>query len=214
MECHHVVQEGDGGPDTFENCIPLCFDCHADMKYDIKHPKGTKYQPNELVQHRDRWYQKVVAGGGAGVLQAHLDIDSHVFEEFEKAVSYSPSIRLLAEHDFRASFERAMLEPLGRYLNSADRVHFEFLDSILEGARGDLVSSIRALYAVLSPNIFPTNSRGEYSVPVEWRRDSPERYEEATSAINEAAKACVLRYNTLVRTVRQRLGVPGHSEFS
>jgi hypothetical protein len=65
MECHHIVQEAEGGPDTSENCIPVCFDCHADMcSYDFKHPKGTKYTPEELRRHRDRWYEKVAAGGG------------------------------------------------------------------------------------------------------------------------------------------------------
>ena len=31
MELHHIKQVAYGGEDTFENCIPLCFDCHADM---------------------------------------------------------------------------------------------------------------------------------------------------------------------------------------
>ena len=46
--------------DTFENCIPLCFDCHADMgKADPKHPKGKHYSESELIQHRDSWYKKI-----------------------------------------------------------------------------------------------------------------------------------------------------------
>ncbi len=32
IELHHIVQKADGGTDTFENCIPLCFDCHAEVK--------------------------------------------------------------------------------------------------------------------------------------------------------------------------------------
>ncbi len=59
MELHHIIQKADGGEDTFENCIPLCFDCHADQKsYDFRHPKGRKYTPTELRSHRDKWYQK------------------------------------------------------------------------------------------------------------------------------------------------------------
>ena len=43
--------------------IPVCFDCHSDMRsYDFKHPKGSKYTPDELRQHRDRWYEKVAVG--------------------------------------------------------------------------------------------------------------------------------------------------------
>ena len=60
IELHHIVQKADSGEDSFENCIPLCFDCHADVKaYDPKHPKGRKYTESELKAHRDEWYQKV-----------------------------------------------------------------------------------------------------------------------------------------------------------
>jgi hypothetical protein len=33
IETHHIVQ---GGGDTFENCIPLCFDCHAEVLLSVK----------------------------------------------------------------------------------------------------------------------------------------------------------------------------------
>jgi len=49
MELHHIQQKANGGEDTFENCIPLCFDCHAEVKaYNPKHPKGRQYTENEL----------------------------------------------------------------------------------------------------------------------------------------------------------------------
>lgn len=57
MELHHIHQHADGGEDTFDNCIPLCFDCHADMgKGDPRHPKGKHYSEQELRFHRDKWY--------------------------------------------------------------------------------------------------------------------------------------------------------------
>lgn len=60
IELHHIKQKADGGEDTFENCIPLCFDCHADMgKADPRHPKGKHYSAKELIQHRNNWYEKV-----------------------------------------------------------------------------------------------------------------------------------------------------------
>lgn len=59
MEVHHIKAEADGGTNTFENAIPLCFDCHAIVRqYDPRHPKGTKFTEKELVQHRDNWYAK------------------------------------------------------------------------------------------------------------------------------------------------------------
>lgn len=58
IELHHIKQVADGGEDTFDNCIPLCFDCHADMgKADPKHNKGKRYTEKELKLHRDNWYK-------------------------------------------------------------------------------------------------------------------------------------------------------------
>ena len=60
MEIHHIKAKADGGEDTFENAIPLCFDCHAIVRqYDPKHPKGTRFTEAELKMHRDAWYQKM-----------------------------------------------------------------------------------------------------------------------------------------------------------
>ena len=60
LETHHIVQSGG---DTFENCIPLCFDCHAEVgSYNTHHPKGRKFSATELQAHRDRWYQLVRDG--------------------------------------------------------------------------------------------------------------------------------------------------------
>lgn len=60
IECHHIVTESDGGPSTLENCIPLCFDCHADVgHYNPQHPKGTKYSITELRKHRDTWFSAI-----------------------------------------------------------------------------------------------------------------------------------------------------------
>lgn len=63
MEVHHIKAQADGGDDSFENAIPLCFDCHAIVRqYDPKHPKGTRISEKELIQHRDAWYKHVQQG--------------------------------------------------------------------------------------------------------------------------------------------------------
>ena len=62
IELHHIKQKAYGGDDTLDNCIPVCFDCHADMgRADPKHPKGKRYSEEELKRHRDGWYEKVDA---------------------------------------------------------------------------------------------------------------------------------------------------------
>lgn len=64
LEVHHLQPEADGGSNTIENAIPLCFDCHANAgHYNSRHPRGTKFSPAELVQHRDRWYAAVQQHG-------------------------------------------------------------------------------------------------------------------------------------------------------
>lgn len=63
MEVHHIKAHADGGDDSFDNAIPLCFDCHAIVRqYDPKHPKGIKFTAKELILHRDSWYEKVKQG--------------------------------------------------------------------------------------------------------------------------------------------------------
>lgn len=60
IEVHHIVQEADGGPNNFENAIPLCFDCHSDAgHFNVRHPRGTKFSKEELIKSRDTWYESI-----------------------------------------------------------------------------------------------------------------------------------------------------------
>jgi len=60
IEVHHILPQAEGGEDTFENAIPLCFDCHANAgNYNPKHPKGNRFSDKELIKHRDNWYRKI-----------------------------------------------------------------------------------------------------------------------------------------------------------
>ena len=64
MEVHHIRAHADGGTDTHDNAIPLCFDCHAEVRqYDPKHPKGIRFTEKELIQHRDNWYKTIASNG-------------------------------------------------------------------------------------------------------------------------------------------------------
>ena len=60
IETHHIRPVSKGGDDSFENCIPLCFDCHAEVEhYNDQHPRGRKFSESELRKHRDTWFSKV-----------------------------------------------------------------------------------------------------------------------------------------------------------
>lgn len=55
---HHIVPEHQGGSDDLENAIVLCLRCHGEAgHYNVKHPIGNKYSPNELRRHRDEWWE-------------------------------------------------------------------------------------------------------------------------------------------------------------
>ena len=60
IETHHIRPVSKGGDNSFENCIPLCFDCHAEVEhYNDQHPRGRKFSESELRKHRDTWFSKV-----------------------------------------------------------------------------------------------------------------------------------------------------------
>ena len=56
IETDHIVQESEGGSNSIDNAIALCFECHAEVHlYNDKHPRGRKYHPNELKKHKVLW---------------------------------------------------------------------------------------------------------------------------------------------------------------
>jgi hypothetical protein len=56
IEIDHIDPQAEGGSDSYDNAIPLCFECHAEVhSYNPKHPRGRKYQSGELRAHRDQW---------------------------------------------------------------------------------------------------------------------------------------------------------------
>jgi hypothetical protein len=55
---HHIIQEADGGPNTLENAVVLCLECHGQVgHYNKRHPIGDKYSPAEVKRHRDAWWE-------------------------------------------------------------------------------------------------------------------------------------------------------------
>ena len=79
IQCHHIIQEADGGPDIFENCIPLCPDCHAEVcAFNPKHPfGGTPYHPEELKRRRDDWYATVKRSSHELATNLHRSPSTH-----------------------------------------------------------------------------------------------------------------------------------------
>ncbi len=56
IETDHIIPAESRGGDDIDNAIPVCFECHAEIhSYNDKHPRGRKFQPEELRLHKDQW---------------------------------------------------------------------------------------------------------------------------------------------------------------
>jgi 5-methylcytosine-specific restriction endonuclease McrA len=62
IETDHIVPSDEGGGDEIQNAIPVCFECHAEIhSYNDRHPRGRKFQPNELRGHKERGFRRAKA---------------------------------------------------------------------------------------------------------------------------------------------------------
>jgi hypothetical protein len=58
IELHHIIQKNEGGNDSIENAIPVCFECHAEIgSYNSNHPRGRKFTSCELKLHKKQWLE-------------------------------------------------------------------------------------------------------------------------------------------------------------
>ena len=66
IELHHIKPIENGGGDSIENAIPLCFECHAEVQlYNDAHPRGRKFSSDELRDHREQWLKICEKSTGA-----------------------------------------------------------------------------------------------------------------------------------------------------
>lgn len=164
IELHHIKQVAYGGEDTFDNCIPLCFDCHADMgKADLKHNKGKRYTEAELRMHRDSWYN-AIANGAAHVIKFAnntskveiCDKDKELFNTICEA--FSAKIRYALKYPaFYYPYERNMFNPLDFLLyESYDPACF-FINQELEALKAELYEGIDSFTEYLYLHTYPVN---------------------------------------------------------
>lgn len=163
IEAAHIIAEADGGSNEDDNGIPVCFDCHQEMEaYDPRHPRGNRFQPEELRARRDRVYRLVESGviyaqllaqrSRAGIAEAAGQI------AVPEAAPREPSTeaRLLLEqmHGF---FPR--LGAAGRRLNLLDAADRAFvIDSLIAETR-DSAAAVRALAAITRPDLLSADER-------------------------------------------------------
>jgi len=207
IELHHIVHKSEGGEDTLENCIALCFDCHADMtSYDHKHPKGSKYSVAELKRHRDSWYAEKKSMHSLAVDTTKLEVDRKTFKNFLQELPYQGALEFIEKHDFGASFRRSRLEPLDRYLEKESDPLCKFLDDSLENLRRELVDAIFEFREYLSLNTWPMEERDWQGIPHEWEFQQRDRQITTINNLNTLSVSVYVAYNELVVQCRKRLG--------
>ena len=158
MEVHHIETKSDGGNDVFDNAIPLCFDCHADMSsYDHKHPKGIKYTHAELKKHRDNWYEKVSSNAGLANNEEAIETDKKIYIAIISIVPWDGTIKFLRDFNFAGwSFNTSKLDNLDEFMYKRKNHAFEFIDPDLEGLRIEFVKNCAQSLSLINRNTFPT----------------------------------------------------------
>lgn len=212
IELHHIVQEADDGDDSYENCIPLCLNCHAEVKaYDHRHPKGRKYTESELRGHRDRWYAKVQGTGFAlPSNQIQIGLDQEIFTKLRKIIPYDGTISFIRDHDFGDTFDRRVIKDFKNFRHECRyNPEFEFIDADLEGVRANLFKHIDDFLNCLAQNTFSDNRPGSHliSVQKEFRYSKNESWPQIVREINNAADKVIETYDNLIRLCRRKLGV-------
>lgn len=209
IELHHIELKGEGGTDTFENCIPLCFDCHSDQRsYDFKHPKGTKYTTSELLAHRDNWYKKVKSTNYYSLFPDYNQLDCQISKEIKEILPWDGSIDFLKSHPFGSPFNESYLGGLFSFARRCDDPTFEFYDADLEKFRKYLLVEIKS-FLDLSAEIHVAHDRNPniLQIPREWSAINYKLKIEAAKRLESQANKVCESYDVLSREIRRRLGV-------
>lgn len=221
MEIHHIKQRADGGEDTFDNYIPLCFDCHAEMgKADPKHNKGKRYTEAELKRHRDNWYKKVREGSSSCYRESDSEADKKLFTEICDV--FTPGMRYwLKEADIGGYHPLEVFNPLFDLFHKNKDPFFEFINVEIEKSKAKLLSSINDFLDYKAANTFVKDLAGErMAVTRQWMvnhedwkpqgmsyEDCKQKFEEEAEKINTLATAVWDCYDEFARQNRRLLNL-------
>jgi len=160
MELHHIKQKVYEGSDDFENCIPLCFDCHADMgKGDPNHSKGKRYTEKELIERRDSWYEAVKKKNIGFSVETVFEEDRKLFKEICDIFT-SDVIYWIKEADIGGYHPLDVFAGFSNMLRKMDDPFFEFRNSDVESLKGNLLESMKNFMLYKAVNTFPREIAG------------------------------------------------------
>ncbi len=206
MELHHIAQIADGGADTFENAVPLCFDCHAEVKsFNPHHPKGSKITENELRKHRDSWYANVAKPTSYASNTSVVSVDKKVFVALNKYLSpyYFEWIR---DQNFGSSVKRTDYLYFRDFLEKAKMPAYEYFNADLETAKANLQNSINDFYNTAGTHIGCDENICQTSK--EFKYSEPELFKSFYQSVNKLADEIWNNYCEYIRTCKLILNIP------
>lgn len=213
VECHHIKPKSEGGDDSFDNCIPVCLNCHGIIggSYNSKHPRGTKISVSEMKTRRDNFYERVKKNEiplreqqtTHSISPSKYDVE--LYEEIVSIFSTTNLEYYLSDYDLGNDFDARVFDPLYEFLLMMDRPTSVFVDSTLESLRGDLISRVERFNLHLTFNTFPTK-KGTQALDC-WRNDRYS-YDESlklSKEFNDLASAVWISYSNLIIACRKKL---------
>jgi hypothetical protein len=205
IELHHIKPKKDKGEDTLENCLPLCFDCHADvMQYNPSHPKGKKYTESELKLHRKNWYEKIQASTGVPSQSNYLNLDSKTYERILELLRSDKLMLFIKNIGFVCgSFSDEILIQLQMFYHETELPEFEFIDADMEGLKAELVDLFEKLNKLIIDHTFSAGP-GFQEIPIEWLDYQQERYMEAENAFIDICPLITEKFESLVKLGRRK----------
>lgn len=204
IECDHIVPRERGGDDVFNNCIPLCFDCHAEVhNYNERHPRGTRYTPTELRKRREIWYRKVRTGQLSSTQPS--EADRRTLQDLLTLVPSNGTIGWLRTFHFGGSFDNSDLDDLRKYLDHRNGPDHEFLDPEIEKLRIDFRKVSRRFLTYKAGNTWLIRDTDRIGVPIEWEVEQHDRWVKTIDRLNDLADSICESYDRLVRIARKKL---------
>lgn len=196
MEVHHIIQEADGGPNTFDNAIPVCLNCHATIgAYNTRHPKGTKYSSKELKKIRDDFYKRIKKIPRKADQKS--DADKKLLETFKD--DFTDILEYIIDTDFTAQLVNIGLsDKIDSLVSkwSKKKKIFEF--KLLEDTKLDIINAVCELQQYLSIKFFRLHEPTGFLI---FRNES---YEEGEN-LKEVLRPNTLRIRTRTKQLLDQL---------
>jgi hypothetical protein len=214
MQCHHIKPQADGGDDTFENCIPLCLECHGEvMAYNPSHPIGTKYTEGELRRRRDEWYAALKNPNVTILGASHVKIDREMVKRLRYICPPTAAKIFFFDRDYDTPFERAVLDFLIRLIDFGNRVESHFLDPALESLFAELMARADDMFRNLDGVDAMQNNDEFIRFPKNYPSDPRqhprylEKRQEIVSRARGSARMLYQAYVDLVHECRLKLEI-------